>query len=277
MTVDRLRYGLCVANLGSYADPRTVVKLAESAEASGWSGLFVWDHLGFVWGPPAGDPWVILSAAAAATTELRLGTAVTPVARRRPQVLAQTVATLDLLSKGRMIFGAGLGGVPAEFSTFGEDAEPAVRAARLDEGLELLSQLWAGRRVTHEGSHFTVRDVALAPLPVQERLPIWIGGTSSRALDRAARWDGWVADSSDERGMTMTPEEVAAKAKKIAAARTSDGHFDIAVIGYSEARDAGIAEPYAAAGATWWLESVHDLRGSPEQLLRRIEAGRPGS
>ena len=114
-----MRYGICLANIGTYSDPGAAVRVARTAEEAGWDALFIWDHLAFVWGPPAADPWVTLAAVAASTSTLRIGTAVTPVARRRPQVLAQQVATLDLLSGGRVIFGAGLGGVESEFARFG--------------------------------------------------------------------------------------------------------------------------------------------------------------
>src|ERR687888_41189 len=72
-----------------------------------------------------------------------------------------------------------------------------VRAELLDEGLERLRRLWSGEEVTHAGSHFTVDGVTLAPEPVQERVPIWIGGNRPASLRRAARWDGWLADSAD--------------------------------------------------------------------------------
>src|SRR5437588_2965172 len=203
-----MRHGVCVANLGTYADPRQTVRLALAAEEAGWDGLFLWDHLAFVWGPPAADPWVTLAAVAAGTSRLRLGTMVTPVARRRPQVLAQTVATLDVLSGGRVVFGAGLGGVVSEFGKFGEPTDAKVRAAMLDEGLDLLRRYWSGAEVTHRGEHYTVDGVKLAPTPVQEHLPIWIGGNRPPSLRRAARWDGWIADSSDPPGLTLTPDHV---------------------------------------------------------------------
>src|ERR671937_1167451 len=150
-----MHYGICLANLGSYADPRVTVELAVAAERHEWEGLFMWDHLAFVWGPPAADPWVTLAAVAAQTERIRIGTAVTPVARRRPHVLAHQVATLDVLSGGRVTFGAGLGGVPSEFAKFGEPSDPKVRAAMLDEGLELLRRLWSGDEVVHHGEHYT--------------------------------------------------------------------------------------------------------------------------
>lgn len=267
-----MRYGLCVANTGSYSDPRTTVRLAEAAEAAGWEALFVWDHLAFVWGPPAADPWVTLAAVAHATTRIRLGTAVTPVARRRPQVLAQTVATLDVLSGGRVVFGAGLGGSASEFGRFGEPEDPRVRAELLDEGLELLRRLWSGEEVRHRGPHYTVDGVTLAPLPVQAPLPIWIGGNRTRSLHRAARWDGWLADGADPTGMTLDPEDVARKLETIRAARAAEGPFDVAVMGYADRID---PPAYAGAGATWWLESIHDRRGPPEAMHALVETGPP--
>jgi probable F420-dependent oxidoreductase len=261
-----VRYGICLANIGSYADPRTTVRLAVAAEAAGWDAVFVWDHLAFVWGPPAADPWITLAAVATRTERVRLGPAVTPVARRRPHVLAQQVATLDVLSGGRVVFGAGLGGSKSEFAKFGEPDDDRVRAAMLDEGLELLRGLWSGLEIHHEGEHYRVDGVKLAPTPVQERVPIWIGGNREPSLRRAARWDGWLADSADPTGMTLSPEDVR---RRIAAIGRRDG-FDVAVLG-----DARHSDPaaYAAAGATWWLESVHDRRGPVDEMLHLVEAG----
>lgn len=83
-----MRYGIDIATLGECAEPGRVVELAQAAEAAGWEAVFVWDHLAFAWGAPSADPWVVLAAAAQATTSVRRGTAVTPLPRRRPVVLA---------------------------------------------------------------------------------------------------------------------------------------------------------------------------------------------
>ena len=264
-----MRHGICLANIGSYADPRVGVRVAEAAEASGWDAVFIWDHLAFVWGPPAADPWVTLAAVAAATSRVRIGTAVTPVARRRPHVLAHQVATLDVLSGGRVVFGAGLGGSESEFGKFGEPTDAKVRAEMLDEGLEVLRALWAGGEVAHRGAHYIVDGVALAPRPVQERVPIWIGGNRPASLRRAARWDGWLADSADPTGMTLSPEDVARSIELIG--RKND-EFDVAVLGQ---RDRGDPAAYAAAGATWWLENLHDRRGSVDDVLALVSSGPP--
>ena len=163
-----MRYGIEITNLGDYADPRAV---ARRAEASGLEGLFVWDHLGFVWGAPTSDPWIILSAVAASTARLTLGTKVTPLPRRRVQVVANELATLDLLSGGRAVSGAGIGGVPEEFTAFGEPGDATERAGMLDEGLALLDRLLLGEEVTHHGTNYTLEGIKLAPIPLQ-RPPI---------------------------------------------------------------------------------------------------------
>jgi probable F420-dependent oxidoreductase len=263
-----VRYAICLANIGTYSDPRAGVRLAEAAEASGWDGVFIWDHLAFVWGPPAADPWITLAAIAAATSKVRIGTAVTPVARRRPQVLAQTVATLDVLSDGRVIFGAGLGGSPSEFGKFGEPTDAKVRAAMLDEGLELLRQYWSGEEVTHHGEYYTVDGVTLAPRPTQERLPIWIGGNRPASLRRAARWDGWIADSADPTGMTLSPDDIARNIETIG----RGDEYEVAVLGQS---DRGDPAAYERAGATWWLENVHDMRSNAAEAHALVSEGPP--
>jgi probable F420-dependent oxidoreductase len=261
-----VRYGICLANIGTYSDPRVPLRLAQAADASGWDGVFIWDHLAFAWGAPAADPWTVLAAIATSTKHVRLGTAVTPVARRRPQVLAHEVATLDNLSGGRVTFGAGLGGSTSEFGKFGEPTDPKVRAAMLDEGLEILRRLWSGEEVTHRGEHYTVEAVTLAPTPIQKRLPIWIGGNRPASLRRAARWDGWLADSADPTGMTLSPDDIA---RSITTIGRSD-QYDVAILGE---RERGDPLAYAEAGATWWLENLHEKRGTLDEVLELVTAG----
>jgi alkanesulfonate monooxygenase SsuD/methylene tetrahydromethanopterin reductase-like flavin-dependent oxidoreductase (luciferase family) len=238
-----VRFAVCASNFGSWADPHLHVRAARAAKAAGWDGWFLWDHLAFVWGPPSADPWVTLAAVAASTEGLTLGTALTPLPRRRPQVVAQELGTLERLNSGRVVLGAGLGGNEKEFTAFGEDADLHRRARLLDEGLGVVRDLWAG--------------------------PIWVGGNSRSALRRAAGWDGWIPNSLEPHQVTMTPPELAEKVRAIG--RGED--FDIAFNGYSEV-EASVQE-YADAGATWWLENVHDLRGDADAIVGRVEAGPP--
>jgi alkanesulfonate monooxygenase SsuD/methylene tetrahydromethanopterin reductase-like flavin-dependent oxidoreductase (luciferase family) len=238
-----VKFAVCLTNFGAYADPRQSLQVAKAAESSGWDGFFVWDHLAFVWGPPSADPWVTLAAVAAEAGPLTLGTAVTPLPRRRPQVVAQQVATLEALNGGRVVLGAGLGGNEKEFTRFGEDPDPHRRARLLDDGLQTVRDMWPG--------------------------PIWIGGNSGPALRRAARWDGWVANSVAIDGMTMTPDELARSVGTIG----RDAAFDVACNGYSSASDAASCAEYAAAGATWWFENLHERRFDVDGVLARVRAG----
>lgn len=274
-----MHYGIQITNLGEYADPRVAVRLARVGEKAGWDGLFVWDHLAFAWGIPSGDPWVILSAVAASTTRLELGTSVTPLPRRRPHVVANALVTLDLLSSGRVVFGAGLGGAPEEFSAFGEPADAMERAAMLDEGLSVLDGLLSGEKVTHHGDHYSVEGVTLAPLPLRRpRVPVWIGGESPAALRRAARWDGWLSPATSPDGtptMARSPEWIAGMVARTREHRRGDAPFEVAVDGYTEPGEAELPHAYAEAGATWWLESVHAMRGTLEEMVARVATGPP--
>jgi alkanesulfonate monooxygenase SsuD/methylene tetrahydromethanopterin reductase-like flavin-dependent oxidoreductase (luciferase family) len=191
-----MRYAVNVPNFEDYSDVRTVAALAADAEAAGWDGFFVWDHLAFVkaWRLRIADPWVLLTGVALATERLRLGPMVTPLPRRRPWKLARETVTLDRLSGGRLVLGVGLGEPPEdEYGSFGEPTDPVVRAAMLDEGLEVLTRLWSGETVSFAGRHYRVDEVAFRPTPVQRpRIPIWVAGAWPRPgpLRRAARFDG---------------------------------------------------------------------------------------
>ena len=274
-----MRYGIVLSNLGDYSDPREAVRLAQAAEKAGWAGFFIWDHLGFVWGAPSADPWVVLSAVAASTERIRVGTDVTPLARRRPQVVANALASLDLLSDGRVVFGAGLGGVLREFAAFGDPGDAKERAAMLDEGLTVLDRLLSGEEVTHHGDHYTVEGITLAPRPVQRpRVPVWIGGEAKPALRRAARWDGWLASATNldgSIGMSKSPEKIGEMVEELRRHQSPDTPFDVALDGYTEPGDDKLPHAYAEAGATWWLESIHGRRGTLEEMFARVEAGPP--
>jgi alkanesulfonate monooxygenase SsuD/methylene tetrahydromethanopterin reductase-like flavin-dependent oxidoreductase (luciferase family) len=285
-----MRFSINIPNFGDFADARTVAAVASAAEQAGWDGLFVWDHVVHVkrlrQGQPFGDPWMLLTAAALATSRIQLGTLVTPVPRRRPQQLARQVATLDALSGGRVVFGAGLGGpIDDEFGSFGEPTDPVVLAELLDEGLDLLAAYWSGEPVNHHGRHYEVRDVTLLPATVrQPRPPVWIAGywPNRRPMRRAARWDGVVPlFASAQHGHPPAAEEVRDMVGYIGEHRATGEPFEIVLGGASpgdpaKARD--LIAPLADAGATWWDErQVQDGGGFDKlaSVLRRIEQGPP--
>jgi alkanesulfonate monooxygenase SsuD/methylene tetrahydromethanopterin reductase-like flavin-dependent oxidoreductase (luciferase family) len=268
-----MHYGIEIVPFGEFANPRLVMQFARVAEDAGWEGLIVWDHVTFPYGN--GDPWVLLSAAAAVTEKLKLISGVAALPRYRPHLLARTLTSLDILSQGRLIVGAGLGAQDEEFTAFGEPGDKKVRAAMLDEGLEVLIQIWSGEAVTHHGCHYTLENACLAHTPVQQpRPPIWIGGESLPALRRAARWDGWFGGTCDENCNTVTsPERVAEIVAAIHKHRTSREPFEIALQGVTDPGQVEKVLPYQQAGATWWFESLFGLRGSFDEMLARIQAG----
>jgi probable F420-dependent oxidoreductase len=276
-----VKFAIYTINFGEFGDPRRAARMAAEAEAAGWDGYFVWDHvLGWPPDAPSYDPWVILSAVASATGRIRIGALVTPIARRRPIKLAREVVTLDHLSGGRLVFGAGLGGTDEEFAQFGEDADHRMRAEKLDEGLDVLAGLWSGEPFSYEGKHYRVDNVTFRPRPVQQpRVPVWIAGNwpNKKPFVRAARWDGIVTGDQGAGG-PLTPDTFREITVLIREHRQSDAPFDVTYWGETSgnsAEDADRVAAYAEAGVTWWLENIHGWRGSYDEQLERVRLGPP--
>ena len=278
-----MQYAVFLPNFGPFGDAEALIELARDAELKGWDGFFIWDHIqldGADTGPIV-DPWVALTAVADATSSLRLGTMITPLARRRPWKVARETVTLDRISGGRLTIGVGLGYPPEdEFGTFGEETDDRVRADKLDEGLEILDGLWSGEKLDYEGEHYRISGAQFLPKPLQEpRIPIWCGGwwPNRRPFRRAARWDG-VAPELAPAGGTPTPAQVAEIAAYVKEHGAREG-FDIAVNGYSEPGsdpEAGSIADYEAAGLTWWMERTDTERlFSFDQTQQRVHAGPP--
>lgn len=195
---ESIERGIFIPNFGELADPSTLVDYAVAAEEAGWDGLFLADHLidfaasGLDDHRPISDPWTVLAGIATRTTHITLGSYVTPIARRHPWQLARNLATLDHLSNGRVILGAGLGTTP-DYTRFGTEYDPPQLAAQYNEALEIIDGLWSGQPFSFEGDHYTVEDAVLRPAPVQEpRIPILIGGwwPHKAPIRRGAHWDG---------------------------------------------------------------------------------------
>jgi len=278
-----MKFGLDIPTAGEYADPRKLADLAADAEDAGWDGFFIWDIVFMSGGSdaPVVDPWVALSAIAIRTQRIKIGAMLTPLPRRRPWQVAREAVSLDLLSQGRLIFGAGLGYQERDFASFGEDYDLKKRAEQLDEGLEVLVGLWSGEPFSFHGKHYQVEDVTYLPKPVQSpRIPTWVAGgwPNRKPFRRAARWDGiYLMTVNQVTNELLTPGEVREIVAYINAHRETADPFDIAASGETPAdahKGDAIVQPYQEAGATWWIE-LEDSRGSFEAYRERIRRGPP--
>ena len=257
------RRGLFVAPFDALSDPRVVGDLAAEAEAAGWEGFFVWDHL--LYGERVtsiADPWTCCAAIAMRTDRLLFGPMVTPLARRRPQVLARQAASLAVLSGGRLVLGLGLGDDwVGELSAFGDEPDARVRGQMLDEGLVVLTSLLSGEAVHHEGVHHAARDVRFRPAP---DVPIWLAGRfGNRApLRRAAQHDGFFVIGLDG------PDDLARVADAVAGHDPAPG-FDV-VIDLQPDQDVA---PWLDRGATWVLTRIGPFDLDLGEVRRIIAAG----
>ena len=205
---------------GGAAGAELLWRLAELCETSAVDSLWLSDRL---LGPTL-EPLTALAAVAARTRRLKFGTAVLVLPFRSPVLAAKALATLDVVSQGRMFPAVGVGvDQPREWQAAGVPA--GARGRRTDEAIEVIRRLWVEDEVTFEGSYFHLDRVRLSPRPVQTPPPLWVGGSSEAALRRAGRLsDGWLASLVAPEPFGRAVERIHAHAA--AAGRTIDAdHF----------------------------------------------------
>jgi alkanesulfonate monooxygenase SsuD/methylene tetrahydromethanopterin reductase-like flavin-dependent oxidoreductase (luciferase family) len=290
-----MKYGLELQMFGKHGDPKTVGDLAHLAEQSGWDGVFLEDYVYFEDenGTPLEvfDPWIELAVIASKTETVRIGTELTPLARRRPWKVAREALTLDHLSNGRMTLTAGLGGFGDKmndkgFTHFGEVLEAKERAKILDEGLEIIDGLWKGKPFSYQGKYHKIKEVTFLPRPVQKpRIPIWICGFYPRAgpLQRAARWDGFCPAGTeklqkDGERVRMTLSDIVSMKEHINKLRVQkDAPFDIVLGGMRRDKDPEkereFRKQYLDAHPSWWMEYVPQSYGGVKVARSIIETG----
>jgi len=242
----------------------------------------MWDHIQVERSVPVADPWIALSAMALVTKRIRIGPLVTPLFRRHPWKVARETVTLDHLSGGRLTLGVGLGSDTFhEITAFDGPLADKRRAEMLDESLAIITGLWSGASFSFSGKHFRVNETAFLPTPLQSpRIPIWIAGTWPKKppFRRAARYDGVVAVRGDLQS-ALSPEQVSDMVAYLTRLRSVDSVFDILQFGetpgLSEAEDSEIVTRYAAAGSTWWIESMFPRRSEVKEARLRIRRGPP--
>ena len=242
------RRGLFVAPFDALADPRVVGDLAAEAEVAGWEGFFLWDHLQY--GDRVteiADVWTCCAAVAMRTEGMVFGPMVTPLARRRPQVVARQAASLAVLSGERFVLGLGLGDDwVGEFSDFGDEPDPKVRARMLDEGLEALTGYLGG---------------GFRPAPA---VPIWLAGRfpNPAPMRRAARYDGFFVIGLDG------PDDLDTVTGTLAQHGPQPG-FDV-VVDLQPDQD---PTPWLDSGASWVLTRIGPYDLDLDDVRRIIAAG----
>jgi alkanesulfonate monooxygenase SsuD/methylene tetrahydromethanopterin reductase-like flavin-dependent oxidoreductase (luciferase family) len=278
-----MRFGYVVP----FASAREFAELAALGERCGWDAVFTWEA---VWGEHA---WVTLGAAAMVTERIRLGTLLTPASRWRPWDLASAVGTVDRLSGGRAVMSVGLGALHEGWTAFEADEGRRARAEKLDECLAVYDGLMRGQPFSYDGKHYTVRPTGhLVPDPPAQRPrpPVWVvgarvaGRAAQPSLARAARWDGLLPSVAKDEGAGLDEfGSVVAEVRALrAAAGLADAPYDVVIEGDSTREFVQLDPPdpaaWAAAGATWWIESWWTIERGPAGLAevrRRIEAGPP--
>jgi alkanesulfonate monooxygenase SsuD/methylene tetrahydromethanopterin reductase-like flavin-dependent oxidoreductase (luciferase family) len=284
-----MKYGLYLPNFEPWGSARIIADLAREAEEAGWDGLFIWDDV-------AGnevdmvDPCVALSAAALVTHRIRLGALITPLPRRRPWKFARETVSLDHLSVGRLVVGVGTGGGDSQWADFGEESNHKVRGDMLDEALEIITGLWSGEPFHHDGPYYHIKGTRFRPAALQKpRIPIWVGGIwpNKRPLARMARWDGMYPLFFHAQSAAEAFQQFQGAVKTVRELRQTATPFDVIALGATPTgqpdASASTVRPYAAAGATWWLESIGPQRmGKPgdelwtyDQLRARVLDGPP--
>jgi probable F420-dependent oxidoreductase len=219
----------------SFSEPDQLVEIARAAEEAGFHGVLLADHLffpgnlrsrypysadgkpAFDGSTPFPDPWTTIAAMSSVTARLQFATMVFIMPLRNPLELAKTLGTLALLSRGRVVLGAGAGWIREEYDTLGIPFE--TRGKRMEEMVTVMRQVWTGRMVEHRGRFFEHGPLQMSPAP-GHAIPIYFGGISDVALSRAARLgQGWM-------GTGQTPDEAVELCARLATLRRDAGRAD---------------------------------------------------
>jgi probable F420-dependent oxidoreductase len=273
-----MRVGIHLPHIGRKAGPEAIRRAAIQAEELGFADAWTSEHIIIPKGapyPPSAlfyDPVLTLTWAAAHTSKIGLGTSVLVLPMRHPLPLAKELATLQNLSQGRLILGAGVGWLEAEFAALGVPFRE--RGRRMDEGIAMMRAVWNEDPVSFPARHIpaVIHDMRMLPQPVKP-IPIWIGGSSQAALARAARLDdGW-------HGSRLSPEEASPIVRRLREQRPQpeftislrygwDGKDDGALAGrLAGYREAGIEHILLEPGERELADWLHVV----ERIARIVE------
>ena len=276
-----MRIGIHLPHIGRKAAPEAIRRAAIQAEELGFADAWSSEHIIIPKGapyPPSAifyDPVLTLTWAAAHTKRIGLGTSVLVLPMRHPLPLAKELATLQNLSEGRLILGAGVGWMAAECAALGVPFRE--RGGRMDEGIAMMLAVWGEDPVSFSARHIpaVIEEMRMLPQPVKP-IPIWIGGSSEAALARALRLDGW-------HGSRLSPEAAVPIVRRLREKRP-DPEFTISLRSSWDGKDdaalgARLAA-YAAAGVDHVLvepaeREIDDWLGAVGRVARAAEGVQP--
>ena len=265
------------------SDPGAVREYAQAAESMGYNHILAFDHvLGANAGSRPGwsgayrhtdafhEPFVLFGYLAAVTSDVELVTGVIILPQRQTALVAKQTATVDVLSRGRLRLGIGIGWNAVEYEALGENFHN--RGRRSEEQIDLLRKLWTNDLITYEGRWHKITDAGLNPLPVQRPIPVWFGGAAPQTIRRVATMgDGWFPlFRPDDRGRELVESM---REQATAAGRGPD---DIGVESWVSIRDSSeddwkrTAEAWRELGATHI--SVNTMNAGLESPQAHIEA-----
>ena len=225
-----MKFGLIPVNIGT--TPDQMIGIAKHAESAGIESVWTFEHVivpldyqsrypynasGKMGADPETsflDPLVALSAVAANTSKLRLGTGVNILSQVNPLLMAKQVASLDVISKGRFILGVGIGWLREEFEAMGTPFER--RGARFDDYVSAMRKIWSGEVVEHDSDFVHWHGFKSYPLPVQNPMPVIIGGIKGKIHERIAKYgNGWYAPTTDPAELESHLARIRAECQKI--------------------------------------------------------------
>jgi probable F420-dependent oxidoreductase len=264
----------------AFLHPQEMLDMARVADGSGYHGIAVSDHVvypeklstpypytsdgspPFAPDTPWPDPWVLIGAMAAVTTRLRFMTNVYVAPARNPFLVAKQVSTAAVLSGDRVALGVGAGWMREEFAYLGQPF--GDRGRRLDEMIDVLRALWRGGMVEHHGEHYDFDRLQMSPVPAAP-IPIYCGGQSRRALERAARLDGWI-------GNAYTPEQALELVGRVRRTR-EDPAFEV-IVSLLARPDADLYRRMEDGGVTGLLCAPWMRPGADDLAARRAAVER---
>ena len=249
---------------------------ALEAERLEFDAFFVTDHYMLPWSDETLEPWLYLSYLAAKTSKIRLGTCVTPIPFRPPGMLAKMVSTLDVLSGGRAILGAGMGWYALEFEAYSCWDPNNVRFEKTKEALDLIIRLWTEDKVSFEGKYYRAKEAVLLPKPLQKpHPPIWLGGTGKKMLELAAEMgDGLICIGPRWAPVHVSSEDyskIVEKVRRLRGSKGKTGDFKFACIiaPHEDSREfVREIESYKRSGMNYLILGIVRLREALDQIKR---------